>query len=64
MDKRISRFRKKQMMNEIFARHAEGVLAERQLKAIKQTLFEIAYFEFEQDRQEGVGQCVRYHAAG
>lgn len=47
MDKRISRFRKKQMMNKIFARYAEEVLTERQLKDIKQTLFEIAYFEFE-----------------
>ena len=47
MNKRIFKFRKKQMMNEIFAQHVEGVLAERRLEDLKQTLFKIAYFEFE-----------------
>ena len=47
MDKLIFKFRKKQMINKIIARYSEAVLAKRHLEDIKQTLFEIAYFEFE-----------------
>ena len=47
MGKRITKLRKKQMLNEIISRNVVGVLAERRLEDIKQTIFEFAYSEFE-----------------
>ena len=46
MVKRVSR-KKKQVLNENFGLHVELSLAKQRLEDIKQTLFKIAYFEFE-----------------
>lgn len=47
MFKRVS-WKEKQELNEMFAQHAEKALAEQRLEDIKETLFKVAYFEFEQ----------------